>query len=293
MGIAPTDVFALIGGSGADILLQQHSHDVKRLGPVPTPFGLSGTLYRVRIGDARFLFLPRHGEMGYEIAAPWVNYRANIYALKEHGISRILAWSGPGALDNSLNIGDYVLPSDIIDDTRGRETSFYKGTGLGFIRSQPVFCPDLHDAAVVIFSRLRIPYRPEGVYVCTQGPRLETQAEVRRYRDWRAHLIGMTLAPEAFLARELEMCYHPICYVTSYAEGVKQRTVAPGELLAGMVEQAEREATAQAVERLFEVASALFRALPDDRQCPCGLAMESCRREGRIGEDWHTWIGKQ
>jgi len=102
----------------------------------------------------------------------------------------------------------------------------------------------------------------------------------------------MTLAPEAFLARELEMCYHPICCVTHYAEGVKQRTIAPGELLEGAVEQAERDATAEAIARWFELAGTLFRTLPDDHQCPCGLTMESDRRECRIGEDWHAWIGK-
>lgn len=291
MTIAPRDSFAVIGGSGAHDQLQQHSQNVKRLGPVPTPFGLSGPLYRVRIGDARFLFLPRHGETGHEIAAPWVNYRANIYALKEHGISRIWAWSGPRALDNSLNIGDYVLPNDLIDDTRGRESTFYKGTGIG-LRQQPVFCLELHDAAVITLSRLRVPYRPEGIYLCTQGPRLETQAEVRRYRDWRAHLAGMTLAPEAFLARELEICYHPLCYVTSYAEGVKQRGVSPGESMEELLEEAEREATAEAIGRMFDIAAAVSRALPDERQCPCALAMEQYRSEGRIGEDWHTWIGK-
>ena len=112
MGIAPTDVFALIGGSGADILLQQHRHDVKRLGPVPTPFGLSAALYRVRTGDARFLFLPRHGEMGDEIAAPWVNYRANIYALKEYGISRILAWSGPGGMAPQVRVWHFTYTTN-------------------------------------------------------------------------------------------------------------------------------------------------------------------------------------
>ncbi len=292
MGIAPRDVFAVIGGSGAHEVLQAHTHNAKRLGPAPTPFGLSAALYRVRIGDAHFLFLPRHGETGRELAAPWVNYRANIYALKDRGISYIMSWSGPAALDNSLNIGEYVLPNDLIDETRGRESSFYKGTGLGLLRLHPVFCPAIHDAAVVTFSRLRLDYRPEGVYLCTQGPRLETAAEIHRYRQWRAHLVGMTLVPEAFLARELEMCYHPICYVTNYAQGVKQRETSPGELFEGMLEEAEQEAVAEAVGRFFEIAAAISRALPDERQCPCALAMERYRREGRIGEDWHTWIGK-
>jgi len=246
------DTFAVIGGSGAHQVLQKYAPNATRLDPIPTPFGLSGALYRFRIGSAHFLFLPRHGETGYEIAAPWVNYRANIYALKEQ----------------------------------------FKGTGLGFIRQHPVFCPEMHDAAVVTLSRLRVPYRPEGVYVCTEGPRLETRAEIRRYREWKTHLIGMTLAPECFLARELEMCYHPICYVTNYAEGVYQRQTQLGELFEGLLDGAEQAAVVEAVEHFPEIAAFVARALPEERACPCSLAMERYRREGRIGEDWHTWIGE-
>jgi len=290
--MTPRDQLALIGGSGAHNLLRDRAQDVKRLGPVPTPFGLSGPLYRVRVRDSRFLFLPRHGEGGYEMAAPWVNYRANIYALKEQGVSRILAWSGPGAIDNSLQVGEYVVPHDLIDQTRGRESSFFKGTGLGFIRQHPVFCPELYDSAVVTFSRLGLAYRPQGVYVCTEGPRLETAAEIKVMRTWGGALVGMTIAPECFLARELEMCYLPICYVTNYAEGVRERPTRPGEVFAGLMAEAEREASDEAVSRFFEIAAMLFHTLPGEQRCPCGLSMERYRREGRVEDDWHTWIGR-
>jgi 5'-methylthioadenosine phosphorylase len=286
------DLVALIGGSGAHQIVRDKAQQLKRLGPVPTPFGLSAPLYRARMESARFLFLPRHGESGYDVAAPWVNYRANIYALKEHGVERVIAWSGPGAIDISLSVGDYVLPHDLIDETKGREYSFYKGTGLGFIRQHPVFCPELHDAAVIAFSRLNLPFREQGLYLCTEGPRLETPAEIRRYRDWKATLVGMTLVPEAFLARELEMCYLPICYVSNYAEGIKESPVRPGELFEGLLEQTETELVDQAVARLTSIASTLSRSLQEERTCPCALAMERYRREGRIGQDWHTWIGQ-
>jgi 5'-methylthioadenosine phosphorylase len=290
--MTPRDSLAVIGGSGAHELLRAQAQHVNRLGPVPTPFGLSAPLYRVRLGEAHFLFLPRHGETGYEIAAPWVNYRANIYALKEQGVSRLLAWSGPGAIGSSLRPGEYVLPHDLVDQTQGRETSFFKGTGLGFIRQHPVFCPELREAAARALGRLGLRCREFGVYLCTQGPRLETAAEIKVYRAWGADMVGMTLAPEAFLARELEMCYLPICYITNYAEGVRELPSRPGELFEGLLEQAEAEAAQEAVLRFFEIAGALFRALPEARLCPCGRAMERFRRSGRAGEDWHTWIGK-
>ena len=134
--MTPRDTLAVIAGSGAGELLGSCARNAERLGPVPTPFGLSAPLYRLRIGEAHFVFLPRHGEPGREVSAPWINYRANIYALKENGITHILAWSGPAAVDNSLNIADHVLPDDLIDETRGRESSFYKGTALGLLRQR-------------------------------------------------------------------------------------------------------------------------------------------------------------
>ena len=292
MGMTPRDTFAVIAGRGAHDLLRTKAQHFKRLGPVPTPFGLSSPLYRVRIGEARFLFLPRHGEADNKIAGPWVNYRANIYALKQHDVWRIMAWSGPAAIDVSLSVGQYVLPHDLIDETRGRESSFYKGTALGVIRQHPVFCPEMREGAERALQMLNLPFEDHGTYLCAQGPRLETPAEIRRSRSWGADLVGLTLVPEAFLSRELEMCYLPICCVAGFAEGVKERQPAPGEVFDGLLEQAEREAIQQAVGRFLDIATYLSRGLPDERNCPCALAMESYRREGLIGEDWRSWIGK-
>ena len=268
------------------------SQNIERLGPVPTPFGLSSPVYRARLREELFLFLPRHGDAGGEIAAPWVNYRANIYALKEHGISRIMAWSGPRALDPSFRVGQYILPIDLMDETRGRETSFYKSTGLGVLRQAPVYCPEMWEAAARALRGLGIEFVSHGVYVCTQGPRLDTAAEARVYRRSGAHLVGMTVAPEAFLAKELEMCYLPICYVSGYAEGVHERETRPGEPLDGALAEAEEAASDEAVRGFSSIAAALFHTLPQERTCSCGLAMARYRRDKSIGEDWHTWLGK-
>ena len=286
------DTLAVLGGSGAHKVLQEQAKSLARAGPVETPFGPSAPLYRVRMEDAQFLFLPRHGETGYEIAAPWVNYRANIYALKEQGVTRILSWSGPGAINPQLKIGQYVLPHDLVDLTHGRETTFYKHTGLGFIRQSPVFCPELLSTAGYQINRLGYPYLDHSVYVCTQGPRLETAEEIKWYRKQGGDLVGMTLAPEVFLARELEMCYAPICYVTNYAEGVKERENRPGELFEGLLADSERLAVDEALTHFLEIAFWMARALPRDRSCICAQAMERYRREGRIEKDWHTWISK-
>ena len=290
--MTPGDTFAVIGGSGAHKVLASAARNCIRVDPLATPFGESAAIYRMRVGDAHFLFLPRHGEEGCQVAAPWVNYRANLYALKECGVTRIVSWSGPGATDTSLHIGQFVIPNDLIDETRNRESSFYKGTGLGSIRQTPVFCPELRDAAERALRMLRLGCREHGVYVCTEGPRLETPAEIRRYRKDGADLVGMTLCPEVFLARELEMCYAVVCYVASYAEGVHEREVRPGVLPNGLIGDAEREAIDESLSRFLEIACLILRNLPDDHHCACGLSMERYRKEGRIGDDWHTWIGK-
>jgi len=287
--MTPRDTFALVGGYGAHDVLAANTQYVKRLGPTPTPFGLSAPIYRVRISDASFLFMPRHGEPGEEVAAPWVNYRANVYALKESGVRQVMTWSGAAAVNVSLSVGQCVMPHDLLDDTRGRESSFFKGTDLGLLRQRPVFCEEMRAAAESAFRRLGMDYWPQGVYACTQGPRFETPAEIRRLRSWGADLVGMALAPEAFLARELELCYFPLCCIASYAEGVKDRT---GEALEDVVAEAEVAALRETVGRMFEIAAFISRSLPVGGDCPCAHTLDEYRKQGKIGEDWHTWIGK-
>lgn len=230
--------------------------------------------------------MSRHGEREYEITAPWVNYRANIWALKDRGATSIIAWSGPGSLNPALLPGSYALPDDLLDETQGRESSFYVGTGLGFVRENPVFCPTLRGAARAGFEGMGVTWHNGGTYACTQGPRLETPAEIRRLRLFGADLVGMTLAPECFLARELEMCYLPICYVTNLAEGVAHREYREGVLFEGLLSPAEAKAVEEAVSGFPRLITAVAGHLQEREDCPCRRAMERYRRSGRIGEDW-------
>ena len=116
--------FAVIGGSGAYRLLQTNS-----LGKevdsetISTPFGESTTIHRYSNGDLEFFFLSRHGEIDYSLTAPFVNYRANVYALKELGVERVIAWSGPGIINRAYRPGEFAVPEDIIDETRNREST--------------------------------------------------------------------------------------------------------------------------------------------------------------------------
>ena len=127
--------FAVIGGSGAYHLLQSGALGEEiECRSLKTPFGDSAPIHLFSQGKFRWLFLSRHGEEDYSVTAPYVNYRANIYALKECGAERILSWSGPGIINPAFRPGDFVLPQDIIDETRKRESTFFKGRGHGFIR---------------------------------------------------------------------------------------------------------------------------------------------------------------
>lgn len=281
--------FAIIGGSQGFKVLHKLGPSAP-IGTLNTPFGESQPVHVAEIDDLEVLVVSRHGETGYSISAPFVNYRANIWALKELGVERIIAWSGPGAIDPTLRIGEIVVPGDLIDETRGRASTFFEGLGLGFIRQNPVFCPELTRGLARSIASHFGDCRTDDVYVCTQGPRLETAAEIRKFASFGASLVGMTLAPEAFLAHELEMCYCPVCYVTNYAEGVLKRDYMPGELFDGMATEEEKRAADSAVEAIPHIAAEAFLLAKSPPECSCHLAMERYRRRGDIPEDWRLWI---
>ena len=287
-----TDKFAVIGGSGAYNLLKDEGFGVDlECRKLFTPFGESASIHRFTDKDISFLFISRHGENGYEVSAPFVNYRANIWALKECGVERIISWSGPGIINKRYSVGDFVIPHDIIDETKGRDYTFFNGTGIGFIRQSHPFCTEIRDAVSFALEETGERYHSEGVYVCTQGPRLETPSEIRKFKLLGGDLVGMTLVPEAFLARELEICYASVCYLTNYAEGVEERSYREGELFEGMQSNDEREKIDKIILKFPEIIKGVLKELLQmDRGCPCKNAMERYKRRGDISDDWRTWI---
>lgn len=282
---APYQVpIAVIGGSGAYHLLTGQAlgreEDCKVLG---TPYGQSAPIHRFSFEGQEFLFLSRHGETDYSLTAPFVNYRANIHALKECGVQRVIAWSGPGIINTAFKPGDFVVPNDIIDETRNRESTFFKDTGIGFIRMSHPFCPQIAGTLHDTLHLNELAHHEEAVYACTEGPRLETPAEIRKLRILGADLVGMTLAPEAFLAREKEMCYTPFCYLTNYAEGVKPREFKKGELFEGMQTEEERRQVDAAIQKFPTLIGAVFKSLQGvERTCDCPEALRRYKDKGMI-----------
>lgn len=296
----------LLGGSGAYALPNGTLGERLSSRRVRTPYGLSNPVHLCENAGFRFLFLSRHGETGYEKTAPYVNYRANIYAAKSLGVTRIVAWTGPGAISRKYRPGDLVLPDDLLDVTRNRPSTFYEGKGIGFLRQFPVFCETLRSALLRavkrsyagrgVLLRARIgryggSLHFGGTYACTEGPRLETPAEIRFLARAGADLVGMTLCPEAFLARELEICYAPVAYVTNYAEGVRKMPYRRGALFEGMLPPGEAAAVEAAKNAIPWIAIAAARAIAgEERDCPCAVSMERYRKRGVIGPDFRAWV---
>lgn len=286
----------LLGGSGGYALPEGTLGE--RISPprrIRTPYGLSNPVHRFEKDGFGYLFLSRHGEHGYETTAPYVNYRANIYAAKSLGVTRIIAWSGPGAISPKYRPGDLVLPDDLLDFTKNRPSTFYEGKGIGFIRQFPVFCEPIRAALKGAWGKRIKGQRllDGGVYACTEGPRLETPAEIRFYGRAGGDLVGMTLCPEAFLARELEICYAPVLYVTNYAEGVRALPYEKGALFEGMLPAEQADAVEAAKNAIPALAIAAAKALETAaRDCPCAVSMERYRRRGAIGDDFRTWVSK-
>lgn len=288
-------MIAIIGGSGAYNFIQTLPDRGwgEYLGNrvIDTPFGRANPVHCFRREGIEYLFLSRHGETGYSTAAPFVNYRANIWALKESRASRIIAWTGPGAISPELKPGELVIPDDILDMTKSRPSTFFEKRGLGFVRQNPVFCPDIRTAILEQFTRNRLRPNAGGVYVCTEGPRLETPAEIRAFKALGADMVGMTLVPEVFLARELEICYAPICYITNFAEGVRELAYEKGVLFEGTLPTGEKVRVDAALDAIVSHLPDLVATLSNTtRNCPCASAMLRYKKNGIIGDDWHTWI---
>jgi len=185
-----------------------------------TPFGRSSIIKFLEVDGGRLPIILRHGVEEIEVTAPFVNYRANIYALKELGVNRIVSLNLVGAINPILRIGDLVVPHDFIDFTKRRVT-FYENRGWGHVRMSPPLCPELRNALIKACKKHAGRVMERGVYACTEGPRLETPAEIQFLRMAGGDVVGMTLATEATLARELEICYASVCFVMNYAEGVR------------------------------------------------------------------------
>lgn len=216
-------MLAIIGGSG---LTKLSNLDVSHREVARTPYGEpSGALTFGRICNAEVVFLARHG-YGHAIPPHMVNYRANIWALKEYGATHIVSVASVGGIRDDLNPGDIVIPHQIIDYTWGRKSTYFDGNGTPVVHvdfTEP-YDGELRRLLIQAAAEAGIVIKDGGVYGATQGPRLETAAEICRYEREGVDVVGMTGMPEAVLARELEIPYAAINLVANHAAGRGEST---------------------------------------------------------------------
>ena len=199
----------IIGGTGSEIELE----DVKKV-KLYTPYG--GTSSEILVGkynDRKVAFLPRHG-ISHSIPPHKINYRANIWALKELGVKFIFAPSAVGSLNGKHKKGRFVLLNQYIDRTKKRMESFYEGGQLCHISQSDPYCNYLNDCLYTAGKKLNLDIINGGTYVCIEGPRFSTRAESKVFRSWGGDVVGMTTYPEVSLAAEKEICYCCIAMVT-------------------------------------------------------------------------------
>jgi 5'-methylthioadenosine phosphorylase len=253
---------AIIGGSGLyemSGLTDTHEHDFT------TPFGkTSAPIVVGTLEGERVAFLARHG-IGHHITPSEVPYRANIYALKSFGVERIVSISACGSLREEFAPGHIVIPDQVYDNTHGRARSFF-GEGLvAHVSVADPFCSDLSDQLESAVSLAGGVIHRGGSFITIEGPRFSTRAESNTYQSWGMSIIGMTASPEAFLAREAEICYATMAHVTDY--DVWRVSEAP--VTVEMVIQTLNKNTAIAQEAV----RILARQLKHERNCDCEHAL--------------------
>lgn len=230
-----------------------------------TPFGKpSAPIITGLLNGTGVAFLARHG-VGHHISPSEVNYHANIYAMKMLGVDRLVSISACGSLREDYKPGDIVVPDQLFDFTRHRKSSYF-GEGLVVHASIPEpFCPDLSLHLLNAVQQTGVKPHRGGTMITIEGPRFSTRAESNVYRGWGMSLIGMTTSPEAFLAREAEICYAVMAHVTDYDVWHISEEPVSVELVIEILNQNTKLAQ--------EAVSNLILAHPWERKCTCGQTL--------------------
>src|SRR4051794_21948047 len=203
----------VIGGSGLYEI--EGLTDIERV-KLSTPYGDPSDEYVVgRLGDAKMVFLPRHGR-GHRILPHEINFRANVWGMKKLGVEWILSVSAVGSLKAEIHPGHIVIPDQFIDRTKSREASFFGNGVAGHVGFGDPICSNLAAHVYAAAKAAGAEVHQGGTYVVMEGPMFSTRAESNLYRSWGASVIGMTNLPEAKLAREAEICYSTIALSTDY-----------------------------------------------------------------------------
>jgi 5'-methylthioadenosine phosphorylase len=238
---------------------------------VDTPYGKPSAAITIgEVAGRRVAFLPRHG-VRHELPPHMIPFRANVWAMKELGVARILGPNVVGSLQHHVAPGHFVICDQLVDRTRGRLDTFYDGPVTTHISFADPYCPTVRGVAIRKARALGIEVHERGTAVVIQGPRFSTRAESAWFQRQGWEVIGMTAYPEAPLARELELCYANISLVTDYDVGV-------GDVPPVTNEEVLRVFSANNA-KLRDLLIAIIPALPAERDCPCASALSGARLE--------------
>lgn len=203
----------IIGGSGLYEI--EGLENIESLS-IDTPWGNpSDDLIKGKLGETELVFLPRHGR-GHKILPSEINYKANIFAMKQIGVSWIISVSAVGSMKNEIEPGHIVIPSQFIDNTKMRDSTFFGEGVVAHVSMADPVCPQLSQILFNSAFEAGATVHMGGTYVCIEGPQFSSRAESELYRSWNVDVIGMTNMPEAKLAREAEICYSTLALSTDY-----------------------------------------------------------------------------
>lgn len=251
--------FAIIGGTGVyDAALLENPTEQR----LSTPFGDT----KVTMGSyhgRNIAFMPRHGA-GHSIPPHKINYRANIWGLKQLGVTQVLATAAVGSLQLAYEPGSLVIVDSFLDYTKQRTTTFFEEERVVHVDMTDPYCSRLRTALRSTARSMNLPVFDGGTYVCAEGPRFETTAEIRLYQSMGAAVVGMTTVPEVILAKEAELCYSTVCMVTNYGAGISPAPLTHAEVVESM--QAN-------VHRIRELFFETITHLDSRRDCLCKHAV--------------------
>jgi 5'-methylthioadenosine phosphorylase len=264
--VAASIDIGVFGGSGFYSFLD----DVREIS-LDTPFGPPSAPVSVgRIDEREVAFLPRHG-VKHQLPPHKINYRANAWALKELGVSRIIGPCAAGSLRREVAPGHFVISDQLVDRTTGRADTFYDGPETTHVSFADPYCPELRALALDASRAQGITVHDRGTVVTVQGPRFSTRAESRWFQQMGWEVINMTQYPEAYLARELEVCYVNIALITDYDVGVEGEDAVTHESVIEVFEANNA--------RLRDLLFALIPEIPNERSCICSHALQGARFE--------------
>lgn len=255
--------FAVIGGSGVyDPTLLEGIREEK----LTNEFG-SASVAIGRYRGREVAFMARHGA-GHSVPPAQINYRANIRALKDLGVEYCISTSAVGSLDETAPPGSFVLVDGFLDFTKARPVTFFDGGdhGVAHVDVTDPYCPTLGTIVMGCGAKAGIEVRMGGTYVCCEGPRYETAAEIRMFQKLGGTVVGMTNVPECVLARESEICYRTICIVTNFAAGISPTKLTHKEVV---------ELMGQRIEPLKRLVFDSLMAIDEGtRTCSCATALQ-------------------